>query len=105
MTTAACSSSTRRDRRLAFADDAEGHLVAAGDPEASPLRGVALGDTLAELAAVGLGLVGLADEWSQEPGSELKSRSSAKRTTTPAVWRWSSTAMSVCLRLRRKRET
>jgi hypothetical protein len=62
MTTAACSSSTLRDRRLAFADDAEGHLVAAGDPEASPLRGVALGDTLAELAAVRLRFVGLADE-------------------------------------------
>ena len=48
--------------RLAFADQAVGHLVAAGDAEPSPLRGVALAHTLRQLPAVGLGLVGLADE-------------------------------------------
>ena len=48
--------------RLALADQAVGHLVAAGDPEPPALGGVALADALGQLAAVGLRLVGLADE-------------------------------------------
>ena len=43
-------------------EQAVGHLVATGDPESPALGSVALADALAELPAVGLGLVGLTDE-------------------------------------------
>ena len=59
-----------QDRGLALPDDAEGHLVAAGDPESPALGGVAFGDALAELPAVRLGLVGLADEL--VPGARVR---------------------------------
>jgi hypothetical protein len=49
-------------RRLALADDAVWRSVAAGYPESTALRGVAFTDALGELAAVRLGLMGLADE-------------------------------------------